>query len=195
MILGITGGIGAGKSTVLQLLQGHWNAYLLEADKIAHDLMKPGRAAYFQIVEQFGEEIIGENQQIDRKRLGEIVFSSEEKRQELNRCTHPLVKQEILQRIHQIQSEEKEALIVIEAALLLEEHYDEICDEIWYIYAEESVRRERLKKSRNYSEQKISQIMARQLKEDEFKNRCNRTIDNGKNLEDTLYQLKKALVL
>lgn len=187
-ILGITGGVGCGKSAVLDMLEKEYGAYVIQADIVAHELMTPGQASYLAIVEHFGQEILAEDGSIDRKALGAIVFSDEEKLTLLNSLTHPTVKEEIRRRIA-----EKSGFIVIEAALLLEDHYDEICDEIWYIYADKEIRFERLAASRGYTREKSQSMMDNQMSEEELRRRCQAVIDNSGTLEETKVALNVVL--
>lgn len=187
-ILGITGGVGCGKSTVLELLQQDYHAEVIQADLVARELMEPGQAIFRQVVGHFGQEIL-ENGQINRPKLASVIFQDEEKRKLLNHLTHPSVKQEILRRITSSQS----TFFVVEAALLLEDRYDLICDEIWYIYAEESVRIERLMASRGYTKKRCQDMIASQKPESEFRAACQETIDNSDSLEATQQQLRSLL--
>ena len=98
-IIGITGGIGTGKSTVLTLLKQEYSAYIVEADKLAHKLMLPGGTAYEQIVDIFGADILNAEDVIDRNRLGAIVFKNPDALGKLNEVVHPAVKKYILQDI------------------------------------------------------------------------------------------------
>ena len=134
-IIGITGGVGSGKSEVLKFLEKNYQATVCEADKMAHKLQMPGERCYERIVEHFGAEVLDDEKEIDRKKLGAIVFADAEELQFLNQMIHPEVKRDFLERI---QSERMKGttLLIFEAALLLEEHYEEICDEVWYIYTE-----------------------------------------------------------
>lgn len=193
MIIGITGGVGAGKSQVLSILKEEYHAAVLFADEIGHLLMKPEQDCYMRIVEEFGESILREDKTIDRAKLSALVFDNEERLKKLNRIIHPAVKEYIRAQIADIYAKEQGKLIVIEAALLIEDNYDEICDEIWYIYADEATRRKRLKESRGYSDEKIDSIMKNQLSEAEFRKYCKKTIDNSKSLAKTREELKKAL--
>ncbi len=193
MVIGITGGIGAGKSQVLALMEQEFGAAVLVADEIAHQLTEPGHICYEHITEEFGREILIPDGRIDRKKLAAIVFADPIRLKKLNQIVHPMVKEYIRGEISCLQLEEPAKIIVIEAALLIEDHYDEICDEIWYIYAEESVRRERLKKSRGYSDTKIDDIMKNQLSDEEFRKNCQKIIDNSHSLSKTREELKKAL--
>ena len=212
-ILGITGGVGCGKSTVLNILQKDHGAYIIQADLVAHQLMEPGQASYCAIVEHFGKEILSADGQIDRKALGAIVFSDEEKLTLLNSLTHPAVKEEICRRIIEqftqaleceradlmsdsnTNSDRSEStlFIVIEAALLLEDHYDEICDEIWCVCADREVRFQRLADSRGYSREKSQSMMDNQMSDDELRCRCQIMIDNSGTLEETKRALNAAL--
>ena len=146
-VIGVTGGVGAGKSTVLDYLEKAYGARVILADVVGHEVMEPGKMAYKKIVEYFGEEVLGGDRQIDRKMLGAIVFGDSEKLRILNGIIHPEVKQEILERVRQAKNA-GEKYVVVEAALLLEEKYDAFCDETWYIYTNEEIRRVRLRSSR-----------------------------------------------
>ena len=191
-IIGVTGGVGAGKSTVLNYLEKRYGATLILADLVGHEVMEPGHEAYEQVVKVFGQEIVSEDKTIDRKALGAIVFADEKKRMILNRIIHPAVRQEILRRL-----EEAELLhlsyVVVEAALFLEENYDAFCDETWYIYTDEKIRRQRLKESRGYSDERIDQIFRSQKTHEEFQKRCMIMIDNNGSEEETFRQIDRRM--
>ncbi len=191
-IIGITGGVGSGKSRVLSFLEEKFNAVICQADQVAWKLQEPGEKSYLGIVDYFGEGILNEDKTINRSALGQIVFNDEHKLQKLNEITHPAVKEYIKNLIEQEKMKGSE-LFVVEAALLLEDNYDEICDEIWYIFAREEVRRERLKESRNYSDEKIDSMIASQQTESYFRQRCQLTIDNSGDFEDTCIHIEKAM--
>lgn len=187
--IGVTGGVGAGKSQVLGLLREHFGAELILADEVAHELMEPGGESYRQVVGRFGEGILLPSGQIDRKALAEIIFHSEKERLAVNAIVHPLVKAEIRRRIAASNCE----LAAVEAALLLEDHYDEFLDEIWYVYAPEEERIRRLMESRGYTRQKAKSIMDSQMGDEQFRRRCHRVIDNSGSLAETLAQLSALL--
>ncbi|WP_246599162.1 dephospho-CoA kinase [Sellimonas caecigallum] len=191
-IIGITGGVGAGKSTVLSYMEKHCGAVICQADKTAHELEEPGEECYSRIVAQFGNSILSADGTIDRKRLGSIVFGDRVSLEKLNAIVHPAVKDRIQMRIREEKGKGTE-LFVIEAALLIEDHYDEICDELWYIYADEDVRRRRLKETRGYSDERIDGILKSQKSEEEFRTHCHVTVDNSGDMEETCIQIKKAL--
>ena len=191
-IIGVTGGVGAGKSTVLDYLKKTYHARLILADLVGHEVMEPGLPAYDAIIETFGREILSEDQTIDRKKLGDIVFHKEEMRQKLNAIVHPAVKQEILRRIEQAKLENV-SYTVVEAALFLEENYDAFCNETWYIYTDEKIRRQRLKESRGYSDERIDQIFRSQKTHEEFQKRCLFMIDNNGSEEETFRQIDRRM--
>lgn len=191
-VIGVTGGVGAGKSTVLEYLEKAYHAEVIQADQVGHEVMEPGQAAYDEILNVFGSEVRAEDGRIDRKILGDVVFAGEEMRRKLNAIVHPAVKQEILRRIAQAQAEKKDC-VVVEAALFLEEKYDAFCDETWYIYTAENRRRSRLKASRGYTDEKIDSIMREQLSEEEFYRHCPVVIDNSEVLEHVYRQIDEKL--
>ena len=94
-IIGLTGGVGAGKSTVLEFLQKDWDAFVLQADQVGHFVMEPGRECYEPIIRLFGKEIIKEDKTIDRRRVSDVVFSQKEKLDALNKIVHPAVRRYI----------------------------------------------------------------------------------------------------
>lgn len=191
-VIGITGGVGSGKSRVLSYLSEEYGAYVCQADHVAWELQLPGEVCYKQIVEVFGKEVLGKAEEIDRQKLGTIVFSDADKLKELNRIMHPAVKERILALVEE-QKALGTALFVLEAALLLEENYDVICDEMWYIFANERVRRIRLHDNRNYTEERIDAIMASQISEEVFRDRCDVVIDNSGAFEETCRQIKETM--
>ena len=191
-IIGVTGGVGAGKSTVLNYLEKRYGAKLILADLVGHEVMEPGHEAYTQVVKAFGQEIVSEDKTIDRKALGAIVFADEKKRMILNRIIHPAVRQEILRRLKEAELSHL-SYVVVEAALFLEENYDAFCDETWYIYTDEKIRRQRLKESRGYSDERIDQIFRSQKTHEEFQKRCLFMIDNNGSEEETFRQIDRRM--
>lgn len=194
-VIGITGGVGCGKSMVMDLIREHFNAYVIKADDVGKNVLNQGTSGYEQVVALFGEEILMESGEINRNRLAEIVFHEPNKRMVLNSIVHPQVKKRIVEEMARIRCEEKYDFFVVEAALLLEDHYEVFCDEVWYVYAEKEQRKKRLMESRGYSPEKIEKIIESQLDEEEFRKRCDFVLDNSKSRQDTLNQLKKMLVV
>jgi len=192
--IGITGGVGAGKSEILKYLAKKPGSRVMLADEIAHDLMEPGNSCYDKLRERFADEdIYLADGSFDRMKLASAIFSDDRKRQALNAIVHPAVKDYVRQQVSVERTEGKRTLLVLEAALLIEEEYDKICDELWYIDTSRENRRERLKNSRRYTDEKIDQIFASQLSEEEYRLHCRVVIDNNGSLEQTLAQIDEAL--
>lgn len=191
-VIGITGGVGSGKSRVLSYMEEVYGVVVCQADHIAWELQEPGQKCYLQIVEHFGKDILNDDGTINRRKLGEIVFGNQDELFALNKIMHPAVKETIVNRI-QTECKKGSKYFVIEAALLLEDGYNQICDEMWYIYTDEMTRRLRLKNSRDYSDEKIDAIMASQLSEEIFCKECQIVIDNSEDFEDTCYQIEKYM--
>lgn len=192
-VIGITGGIGTGKSTILNILEKEYGAFIVETDKLAHQLMSPGEHAYQSIVETFGEDILCDDKTIHRGKLGSIVFNNKAMLCELNEIVHPAVKQYILEDIELKNKQGYVEYYVIEAALLIEDGYKAICDEIWYIYASQDVRIRRLIEGRGGDEKKWLQVIANQSSEDYYRRHCDVTIDNGDSVEKTIVTIKELL--
>ncbi len=191
-VIGVTGGVGAGKSTVLRYLEERYRARVIQADQTGHEVMEPEEEAYGRVVAEFGGQILSADGRIDRGVLSGIVFADGEKLKKLNAIVHPAVKKEILKRIAQAAAE-NEAYTVVEAALFFEEKYDAFCDETWYIYTNEAERRRRLKRSRGYSDERIDQIVRNQKSHEELLKRCDCVIDNNGTAEDTCRQIDKRM--
>ena len=192
-IIGITGGIGSGKSTVLNILEEKYHARIIMADDVAKETMEPGQKGYLKTVEMFGKEILKVDQTIDRMLLANIIFEQPNKRIVLNSIIHPIVKSMILNEINRCRISGEYEYVFVEAALLIEDHYETICDEFWYIYVPADIRRERLKQSRGYSDEKINHILDSQLSKEAYEAACSHLIDNSKDIEHTIKQLENLL--
>ena len=192
-VIGITGGVGSGKSAVLTYLNTKYGAVICQLDDVAKKLQKKGTRCYQSIIEAFGEQILAPSGELDRKALGKIVFQNEEQLQKLNAIVQPEVKRVVQEEIAK-REEELNPLFVIEAALLPTAGYEKICDEMWYIYTEESVRRERLKCSRGYTEEEITNMMQSQPEEFVFRQLCDVVLDNSGSFEETKKQIGELLV-
>ena len=191
-VIGITGGVGCGKSAVLAYLESEYAAVVTELDGVAKNLQKSGQECFGRIVSQFGTEILRDDGELDRNRLAETVFGDPEKLAKLNAIVHPKVKEWVREDIAR-KRKDGVGLYVIEAALLPTAGYESICDEMWYIYAEEPVRRRRMKESRGYTDEKITQMIASQPTERMFRESCGHMIDNSGTLENTKKQIGELL--
>ena len=191
--IGITGGVGAGKSTVLDYLEGRYHAFVIQADRTGHLVMEPGQECYEPVIRLFGKEVLKkEDKTIDRRKVSDVVFTQPEKLLKLNEIIHPAVKQYILRTL----SEKRESgteLFVVEAALLLEENYQDFCDEVWYIHTEKEIRMKRLMDSRGYSREKAESIIKAQAVEEFFRANTDFTVDNSGTPENTLRQIEERI--
>lgn len=192
--IGITGGVGAGKTEILNYLSAQDGIKVMLADEIAHDLMEKGTGCNLKLQELFKEDAVFDAEgNINRNRMAEVIFSDDKKREALNLIVHPAVKEYVTE----VAKKEKEAgtlrILVLEAALLIEEGYDKICDELWYIYTSEENRKIRLMKNRSYSEEKVRNIFESQLKEEEYRRFCKIVIDNNGTKDETLRQVAEVI--
>lgn len=172
-ILGITGGAGSGKTTVVECIKKIAPVVFLHCDVIAHELMQPKGDSYNALIEEFGLSILEEDTKelfppISREKLAKIAMATKERRNRLNEITHPLVRKEIEQKLDLLQKEQFSGIVIIEAALLIEAGYKTICDELWYVHAPIEDRKRRMRQNRGYTQQKIDNILAGQLSEQQF---------------------------
>ena len=192
-VIGITGGVGAGKSAVLKYLKAIPGVRVLEADQVGHLLMEPGTECFQRIREHFGERVIAEDGSLDRAAVARIIFSDKKELEWQNALMHPAIKEWIRQELRQERQQGTCKLFVVEAALLIEDHYEDLCEVFWYLYTRPELRRERLKESRGYSDEKIDSIFARQRTDAEFRSHCREVIDNNGTKEELYGQIDLLL--
>ena len=190
--IGITGGVGAGKSTVLDYLESRFHAYVIQADKVGHLLMEPGEECYDPVVQLFGKQVIKEDKTIDRRLVSDVVFSKHVLLEKLNGIIHPAVKRYILQKLEE-ESALGRRLCVVEAALLLEDNYQVFCDKIWYIHTDKEIRITRLMENRGYTRAKAEGIIVSQAPEEFFRAHADYVIENNGNLETTYRQIEEGI--
>ena len=190
--IGITGGVGAGKSTVLDFLEQEYQAYVMKADEIGHLVMEPGQSCYKPVIALFGKQIIKNDKTIDRRLVSDVVFSHPDMLEKLNHIIHPAVK-EYIRRQLDLKKEEGQRICVVEAALLLEDHYEEFCDTIWYIHADSEIRIRRLMESRGYTREKSMSIIASQAPEEFFRAHTDYVVTNNADLEETWQQIREGI--
>ena len=193
IIIGVTGGMGAGKSRVLAYLEEKWNARTIRLDDISRDLLARNGLCYEQTIHIFGEEIVKPDGDLDRALIARMIFEDSRLRDRLNALVHPAVKVEV-RRIAEEMRQLDAGLLVVEAALLIEGGYREICDELWYIYADEAVRRERLKSSRGYTDERIDGTFATQLSDNAFRACVDFVVDNSGSFEDAARAIDSHLM-
>jgi dephospho-CoA kinase len=197
-LIGVTGGVGAGKSEILRRIKSEYNCEIIFSDDVANQVKKKGMPAYFSLIELLGKEILcisedGTYGEIDRGRMASAIFGNAQLLQKVNEILHPATNEFISDRIDAARREGRIDYLFVEAALLIENGYKDIVDEMWYIYASEEIRRNRLKKGRNYSDEKIDRILSSQLSDEEFRRQCDVVIDNSGTHEETMKQIRDLL--
>lgn len=193
-VIGITGGVGAGKSLLLAYLEEKYGACVVRTDELAQELIRPGTDLHGSLQELFrGKNAFDPEGRLIRTRAAELIFKDPTLRARMNDLIHPAVKTELIRQIADRKKEGRTPYFVVEAALLIEDGYKKICDELWYIYADENRRRDRLRKSRGYSDEKINAIFASQLSEELFRRNCTHVIDNSGSVEESYRQIRSIL--
>ena len=193
-VIGVTGGVGAGKSELLHYLDTHYACKVVLSDIRAKELMEPGSLCYGQLQELFaGADVWQSDGAFDREKLAKVLFAEHEKRAQLNAIVHPAVGESIRLQIEEEKQRGELDFFVVEAALLIESSVGAMCDELWYIYTPEEIRRERLKASRGYSDEKIDAILKSQLSDEMFRVHCQVVIDNGKTVDESFAQIDQVL--
>ena len=187
MIIGVMGGVGSGKSTVLNYLENNYEANIIEADKVAKEVMLPGNDVYNEIVKTF-PEVIADNK-IDSKKLAEIVFNDKEQLEKLNSITHPGAVKEIVSRI----KSSKNRIIVVESAILLGSGVEQYCDELWIVFCNRDTRIKRLMQTRGYSKEKCISVIESQPADEEYNKAADEFIDNSYSEENTREQIDLIL--
>lgn len=192
-VYGITGGAGTGKSEVIKMLQQNFGGCVIMSDEVARELMQKGNISYQLIVEYFGRDILMDDGEIDRKKLADHVFNNKEALEKLNSMTHPYVKEEIRKLIAEAEASGECRFVALESAILLECGYEDICDEFWYVYTKPEIRRQRMKETRNYSDENVDSVMRNQQPDEVFFEQCSFVIKNNTTLSDVYAQLKEKL--
>lgn len=203
-IIGVTGGVGSGKSELLRYIETHYRAYVLRSDEAAHAVsLVPGGSVYPQLVAllEAGNQAKSASDHplllpdctIDRKEMAARIFGDPELLSGVNALVHPAVRVYIEEAIQKAADAKVYDYFFLEAALLIEEGYRKVVDSMWYIHADEAVRRQRLAKSRGYSKEKTDAIMKSQLSEREFYENADVVIDNSGSLADAFRQIDAAL--
>lgn len=192
MIIGLTGGIATGKSTVSALLAAK-GALLVDADAIAREVMLPGHPVLSAIVRHFGSKVLSEDGSLNRKKLGEIVFTDASERKMLNEITHPAIRQEIIQRMNGYEAEFPDKLIVVDIPLLYEVGLDNLFSEIVVVYALEEVQLKRLMERDGLTAEQAQQRLDAQMPIEEKKRLADIVIDNSRDVAYTERQLNDLL--
>ncbi len=189
--IGLTGGIGSGKSTVSKLL-ATLGASIIDADIVGHEIYLPGKAAWKQVTDAFGREIVAEDQTIDRKKLGAIVFGSPDALARLNASVHPIMFEEIRQRIQAKRAEGFAAPIVVEAAILIEANWLPLADTVWVVEADKEAAMSRVAEQRGMSAADAEARIANQLSNAARRKHAHVVIRNNGSLQALEQQVQQA---
>ncbi|MBY7143839.1 dephospho-CoA kinase [Virgibacillus sp. NKC19-3] len=191
LIIGLTGSIASGKSTV-SLMFDDLNIPVIDADKISREVVKPGEKAYDNIIHAFGEDILREDNTLDREKLGSIVFADEERRKTLNRIVHPAVREKMLeQRDAYVQAEEP--LVVLDIPLLFESKLTHFVDKVVVVYVEEKVQLQRLINRDGYTEEEAYQRIRAQIPIKEKAEKADAIINNNGDKYESYQQLEQLV--
>ena len=187
-VLGITGGVGSGKSRILDILQKDYGFHVIQADQVARQLMEPGMESYHAVVDYLGPAVVKEDKSLDRAVMADIIFHDPVKRKRVDELTHPLVWKAAMKEA----MEAREGRVVIEAAIPSKDFRDK-CSKMWYVYTSRENRMERLRESRGYTQEKTESIMDSQAPEAGFREFSDAVIDNNGSVEDTRKQIRRLL--
>ena len=187
LLLGITGNIACGKSTVLRQLR-ELGAHTIDADLAIHDILRKGGPAYAPVVAEFGQGILHESGEIDRRALGRIVFSDPARLRRLEEIEHPIVRKVIDEAIRQA----REQVVVVDAIKLIESGWADKCDEVWAITCRRDQQVERLMRTRGYSQEKSDTRINAQAPQEAKVKRADVVIDNSGTKSHTREQVQMA---
>ena len=186
-IIGITGSSGSGKSTVCEILNEKYNVKIIDADKIAKELLTSGTEYYNDVISKFGREITDDVGEIDRKKLADLIYNDDKKREMLNNSTFYYVVKEIKLRAKEINSVD----IIIDAPLLFESKLDDICNFTIGVIAKESVQIERIIKRDTISKEQACKRLKAQQTNNFYMSKCTEIIENNNEYIETEKQIEK----
>lgn len=188
--IALTGGVGSGKSRILELLEKEYKVLIIQTDHVAKMLEEPGQAGFEALIDAFGRELMGGDGKLKKDVLTKMVFTDADARRRIDQLIHPLVWEYVRARI----METKSAVAVVESALILENPGD-FFQEIWYVYTLREERVRRLMESRGYSAERCYLMMEGQPSEEEYRKHADFVIDNNGPLKAVKEQIDKRLVL
>ena len=199
MILEIFGGVGSGKSVILNYLKEKYKAEIIGMDETAHELYRPGEKGFAAVRELLGDEVVAPDGTLDRKKMADILYREPALLDRLNGVIHPLVYQETEDRAKAFVRKAAEAgapelLVVIETALPKKEKSD-IFAEVWYVYTPKEIRKLRLMRDRGYSEERVREIMSRQMSDAEYSAIADWILENDGSLEEVCRKVDARLAV
>jgi dephospho-CoA kinase len=190
-VIGLTGGIGSGKSTVAALLAER-GAYVIDADRVGHDVYRPGSEGFRRVVEAFGSGVVAPDGGIDRRALGALVFADPAALARLNAIVHPLIAAEIAARLGAARASAGAAPIVIEAAVLLEAGWRALVDRVWVVSAGRETAVRRVMAARGLAREEVERRIDAQLSEPERRQAADLVIDNDGTLDALRVAVERA---
>ncbi len=192
-VIGLTGGIASGKSTVSGLLREQYGAVVLDADKVAHEIAEPGEPLWEAFVSRYGKErVLCKDGTLDREAIAEIVFHDAAERIWMDGAAHPLIKQRMFNQIAECKTA-GEKLVVLDVPLLFEAGWETIPDEVWVVYVDQETQLQRLMHRNNLSEPLARERIASQMSMEEKRRRADVVIDNNGTQEETAAQVQRLL--
>jgi dephospho-CoA kinase len=190
-VIGLTGGIGVGKSTVREILED-LGAAVIDADKVGHQIYLPDLPAWHEIVDAFGSGVLNADRTINRQALGKRVFADPQALRTLNRIVHPKMFDRMLELIAEMRADGRMRAIVVEAAVLIEANWMALVDQVWLVVASEAVVIERLAMQRHLSPEQVRTRIAAQLPDDERLKYADVVIHNEGSLKDVRHAVQRA---
>lgn len=188
LVIGLTGGIASGKTTVATILQ-ELGAAVLDADEVAKKIVQKGKPAYKEIIKTFGRKVLTSDGDLNRKLLGKIVFNDEEKRKKLESIIHPRVKEYFLEEIQRIKEKDPQKIIVLDVPLLLESGMETLVDEVWVVAVSEELQIKRIELRDRIGRQEALKRIKAQMPLKEKLKYADRIINAEGTLEDTKRQV------
>lgn len=191
-IYGLTGGIAAGKSTVLEMFK-NYGFQIFDADSVAREVVVPGSIGLQQIVAKFGSKMLQSDGTLNRKKLGSVVFSDHQKLQELNAITRPLIKEKILQMVSEVKKSSSMTISIFEIQLLFEGGYQDYFDGVISLYVKPEIQLRRLMKRNNLSKKVALERITAQMSMDEKRRRADFVIDNSGDLAQLSHEFEQLI--
>lgn len=192
-IIGITGGIGSGKSTVARIVY-RLGARIIDADVVARNVVKKGSPALREITEEFGGEVLNANGVLNRKKLAGIVFGDTQKRERLNNITHKYISAEVNNKLRRMRANEKNEYVVLDAALPIKKGFLDVSDVIWAVISDNKNRINRVMERSGMTRDEIIERINVQPGDDEYIKIADAVIENNGTFEDLEQRVAKLFM-
>lgn len=191
-LIGLTGGIASGKSTVSQYLRQK-GFHVIDADQLGHRVLAPEQPSYHQVLEAFGHDILNQDGAINRRSLGNIVFNDPAALEKLNQISHPRIREMILHDVEKFASHSRAGLVFLEAAILLEGRNFPACQQIWIVAVDPEIAIARLQERNQFTREAAKARLNAQLSNEERRNYADVWIENDGSLEMLFQQVDTTL--